>query len=436
MKISSPASAQSISGILQSCVSLSGTNISNVILEISGDAGSTYTTLQSGTPTSSSYCGTLNSYFYTDGDYTLRATATNSQGAKTVTTNNFTVANGTTLGANVHFAGEDGQVDDMASMITPFQQAHLKTVRITFNWSWIESTKGTYSLTSTNAKNTLNQINTAVQNGIHPVIVLLYSNSLYGPIVAADPTNATELANAALARTAFSKYASYLAQALGDKVSMYEVWNEWNGGFGLTNGVWNTYPANDVVSYVDLLCKTYSELMAVNPNLTVIGGVNSGIDAGWTKSFFNNGGLSCMSAYSIHPYQAAMFGTSASQTATMIDSLHNTVKALPSVAGANVPFMITEDGLSTYQTCTSAGVCTYKHSIADQANYYSQMLDLIKARPYIKLYQLYKMRNGGNTSAVTDEEENFGLLNYKDYSPKVDANGVSAFSVFVNKTGF
>ncbi|MGH2567350.1 MAG: hypothetical protein ACRDGA_03355, partial [Bacteroidota bacterium] len=92
-----------------------------------------------------------------------------------------------------------------------------------------------------------------------------------------------------------------LVQKYDDKVQYWEVWNEWNGGFGL-GCKWNEPPCNNAAMYTDLLCRTYDAIKAVRPNAIVVGGVIAGANEAFLTGMLNAGAGDCMDMLSLHLY--------------------------------------------------------------------------------------------------------------------------------------
>ena len=78
-------------------------------------------------------------------------------------------------------------------------------------------------------------------------------------------------------RQCYADRSAGLAQELGSKAQYYEVWNEWNGGFGLGCN-WKQPPCNNAAMYTDLLCKTYTAVKAVRPILVTEAGFHGADD--------------------------------------------------------------------------------------------------------------------------------------------------------------
>ena len=234
----------------------------------------------------------------------------------------------------------------------------------------------------------------ALQNGVGPLILLAYDNSLYP-----DISNA---ANGAT-RTAFANYAAYVAGYFGSKVKMYEVWNEWNGG--IYQGCKYTDPCASAVTYADLLCKTYQKLKAVNPNLIVVGGSVSAASASWIQTLLDSGGGACMDVLSVHPYTYQYhkdwgIATSPAEASdAMMRDLDNVHTMLQNQTGRDIPIYITEEGLAN----------TTSSEQQDAADYLTMVVTKAKSYPFIQGLWWFNLRNSSTTS--------WGML-YQDWIPK------------------
>lgn len=104
----------------------------------------------------------------------------------------------------------------------------------------------------------------------------------------------------------YAAFAVAVAQRYGSKITSYEVWNEPNASF-----FWSPV---DPVAYTDLLKATYTALKAVDPNITVVGGVvGAGLTWGDTtmnpvdfvQAMYDAGADGFFDAISFHPYNFA-----------------------------------------------------------------------------------------------------------------------------------
>jgi hypothetical protein len=104
-------------------------------------------------------------------------------------------------------------------------------------------------------------------------------------------------------RQAYADRSAQLAQTYGSDVEYYQVWNEWNGGFGF-GGLcgYSQPPCNDAAMYTDLLCKTYDAIKAVQPSAKVAGGVVAGANKKFITDMLDAGAGDCMDVLDLHLY--------------------------------------------------------------------------------------------------------------------------------------
>ena len=146
---------------------------------------------------------------------------------------------------------------------------------------------GAHSIRMAAGKYTDFAINWAAQNGKSVVLMLGYGQGLN--------------VKTASGRQAYADRSADLAWKYGSKIEYYQVWNEWNGGFGLACD-WKQPPCNDAAMYTDLLCKTYEAIKAVRPNAKVAGGVVAGANEKFITGMLNAGAGDCMDVLDVHLY--------------------------------------------------------------------------------------------------------------------------------------
>ena len=185
-------------------------------------------------------------------------------------------------------------------------------------------------------------VNWAAQRGIGVLFFLGYG-------VGCNPTTAS-------GRQCYADRSASLARTYGNKVQYYEVWNEWNGGFGL--GRWPACKptCDDTAMYTDLLCRTYKAIKAVQPSAKVVGGGLSYTDTRFITGMLNAGAANCMDVLSFHPYVHGDVGANRGGTCpagtdpvnkascflSKITNVDNLVKSKN--GGRSIPLAITEEG--------------------------------------------------------------------------------------------
>ena len=153
-------------------------------------------------------------------------------------------------------------------------------------------------------------------------------------------------------RQAYADRSATLAATYGTKVKYYEVWNEWNGGFGL-GCEWGQAGTAcvDAAMYTDLLCRTYKAIKAAQPTAIVIGGATAGVDTNFISGMLDAGAGNCMDMVSAHPYvfMETAYSVPANAPAYQgvtkfvqaITAIHNLVKTK---TGKVMKVVVSEDG--------------------------------------------------------------------------------------------
>jgi hypothetical protein len=152
-------------------------------------------------------------------------------------------------------------------------------------------------------------------------------------------------------RQCYADRSASLARAYGSKVQYYEVWNEWNGGFGLGKLPGCLPTCKDAVMYTDLLCRTFRAVKAVRPNAIIVGGVTAGTDITFIGNMLDAGAGNCMDMVSVHPYvyapnkftvpYNAPGSVGAAKLVEAVTAVHKLVKQK---TGKTMHVLVTEEG--------------------------------------------------------------------------------------------
>jgi hypothetical protein len=175
------------------------------------------------------------------------------------------------------------------------------------------------------------------QNRIHPLSILDYANPKYDE----GHTPYTDAG-----RQAFAAYSAAVMKRFRGQITAVEVYNEPNGWW-FTSG-----PASaDPTYYAALLASTYAAVKAVDPSVTVIGGVTAGTVLDWVRRMFEAGAMAHLDALSNHPY------TGAPESGTPTDEDERQVIALIKEYnnGNAKPVWATELGWTLADELTTAG---------------------------------------------------------------------------------
>ena len=191
---------------------------------------------------------------------------------------------------NDHFTTNNGDPNLKLQLAA---QAGFSLWRSSIPWVSVEKSYGVYSMPAA-----VDEVMAATERlGMAPLIILAYGNdNLYGQ---PDPTNANWL-------EAYTNYCKYIASYFGDRVTYYEIWNEWNHS---TMG--KTAPnRRDGRYYAMALAAASEAIKSVNPNAKIIGGAMAGHNEGWMTDMLSYDGnadgvsdaMEAMDGFSFHAY--------------------------------------------------------------------------------------------------------------------------------------
>jgi hypothetical protein len=228
-------------------------------------------------------------------------------------------------------------------------------------------------------------INNFIANGIEPLIILDYGNSLYdgGGI----PYSKEGL-------DAWARYVTTVAQHFKGKVKNYEVWNEPNlDGFNPTK--------QSASVYTQMLKRTYTTLKGVDPNITVLGGALAGFAWDWLDGMMEAGAYGYMDALSVHPYSYPPSFEAANRLGDF-NRAYNTIND-PKYRGngKRITIWATEFGWPT-----STGFWGVSEELSAAMLVRSQALML--SLGYVDRLIWYNFQNKGNDR--TEVEDNFGAI--------------------------
>jgi hypothetical protein len=191
-----------------------------------------------------------------------------------------TTASDPRIGVMTHFA--QGWPTSWADVTA---EIPVGTVRDELYWANVETTAGVYQFPASFDA----YMARLKEDGISPLIIMSFANPLYD---GGDTPYTTA------GQAAFARYGAALLNHYGSQIQAMEVWNEFNGGF--SNG-----PAtvNRAATYTSMLKEAYTQIKAVRPDVTVVGGATSGTPIPYWSELIADGALPYMDALSIHPYR-------------------------------------------------------------------------------------------------------------------------------------
>jgi hypothetical protein len=184
------------------------------------------------------------------------------------------------FGAMTHFA--QGWNHDWAWIAS---MRNIGSVRDELYWNQVETQPGVYTFPAYFD----DYMDTLRVAGITPLIVLDFENPNYDGGM--TPYTAQGMA-------AYAQYGVQVLNHYGSEIKAVEIWNEYNG-------TWCTGPAtlDRSGTYTKMLQQAYTQIKAVRPDVTVVGGSTINVPLPYWEKLMQDGALSSMDALSIHPYR-------------------------------------------------------------------------------------------------------------------------------------
>lgn len=267
----------------------------------------------------------------------------------------------------------------------------INAIRTDLPWSDVETVQGEYHI----PENWDYLVNYSNHVGIKVLAILDYGNKFYD-------NGDKPLSEQAI--KGFSSYVSFLTNHFKNRISFYQIWNEWNGKVG------NTTPGS-VSSYKKLVIAAYPVIKENSPHSVIITGSFSsasfnkaiGLEnkGDYLREFLSPDMTPYTDALSIHPYTTYRkypfnkFSYYTKQITYAKTFLNNSIYH-------NKPIYITEIGWSTSDSPYGVSPQTQKDNI-------SKSICEAKKRGYagVFIYNLVDSKPSFNT------EDGFGLLDYK-----------------------
>ncbi len=308
------------------------------------------------------------------------------------------------FGTCTHFAQGKGSIEEN---LTEAQQAGVKYIRDEMYWGDVERVKGQMQV----LPSWENYVDTALAKGIKPLIVLSYGNGLYSN--GAVPTSDEDIA-------AYANYCKFIASHFKNKVTHFEIWNEYN-----INVVCGRGAPEDGASYKKLLEAAYNAIKEVyqgeEDKVTVVGCALGETDLKFVKELLDAGGYDFMDAISFHPYTYP-FSPESGGLYDNIQLLDNLVKQY----GAHKPIWITEIGWPT--NINERGSSEYYAAVYGVKAYILSSINNMVDKIFS-----YDLQDDGTDVNYT--EHNFGMI--KTWSgvtvPGAAKKGYVAYSAMTSK---
>ena len=191
---------------------------------------------------------------------------------------------------------------------------------------------------------------------------------------------------------AYCNYCRAVAETLKGRITRYEIWNEYNLGFGRSNC--------SPEEYTWMLKSAYKTLKEVDPNIIVSAGVTCGTAPEWLRRMLEAGAYDYFDKFSIHPYCGVTDTTYADerqgQAEANVQSCIDVIKEY----GPEKPVWISEMGwTSTGYNCATR---------EEQAAAITRLFATSETSDIIDGLIFYDFRNDGINNF--DMECNWGLI--------------------------
>lgn len=204
----------------------------------------------------------------------------------------------------------------------------------------------------------------------------------------------------------YLRYVNYVSRQLGNRVSFYEIWNEWDLEAPGDPQLSRDYA--EVVRKAAPLIRNNTANVAGTPAKILAGSVTpEGMNQGFADHLIESGAIDLVDGLSIHPY-AHCHASDGNNPEAWVRWLSNYEQHIRNKAGRDVPLYLTEMAWPSHQ-----GPCG--NSKVTQALYMARIFFLARTVPNVKGMWWYDLFDDGPDRH--DQEHNFGVLK-QDLSPK------------------
>jgi hypothetical protein len=181
------------------------------------------------------------------------------------------------FGVNIHFTGDDPQLDMIAA-------GGFRLIRMDLVWSRVEKEKGVYDFSGTGYDALSDGCS---RRGIQPLYILDYGNRLYEQSGSVSSEEA---------RAGYAAFAEAAARRYSGRGFIYEIWNEPN-----VKQYWHEEP--DPEDYVAMLKAAAPRIRAADPSAAIVAPALSTMDMKWLEGTFKRGLLDDVDGVTVHPYR-------------------------------------------------------------------------------------------------------------------------------------
>ncbi len=294
--------------------------------------------------------------------------------------------------------------DQIAQTVQRWVANNIHTVRIGIPWAGVEATKGTFDWTRAD------RVVAAAAAANISIICAITSSPLWAAATGALPPHGRPASP-----DAYGVFTAQVAQRYKGRIAAYEIWNEPNGIIGYR-------PFPDPAGYTELLKAAYPRIKAVDPSVTVLGGVlGSGKTWGaftinpvtFLSKMYAAGAAPFFDALSYHPYSYNM---------KFSDGMYQSDSPLDQLVRLRQTMLANNEGAKTIWV-TEFGAPTNRVSETTQAALMSDMISSWRQLPYGGPLMLYTTRDLNSWSWLDDDR--FGVYR-SNWTAKPSAQVVAA----------
>ena len=268
-------------------------------------------------------------------------------------------------------------------LIIKLKNDGFKYARVSVYWYGVETTKGIYNFSKAD-----NEINSIINNGMTPHIILFGGNTLYGE------NNLSILTEDGL--NGWCNFVNEVVKRYKDKNIQWEIWNEpWNNSF------WQPFTVTSGKYYANLVKRTYPIIKSIDKTGTVVGTSMINFDlrfSDWYELACKFGMLNYLDKVSLHYYSK-----NTTYPERDIQEFYDKVRQINhKYSKNNIPLIVTEGGYSVAPN--GEDVVTE----SERSKYIPRML-LLNMINGVDGFSIYEIRSKKLDSS--NSEDWFGLLN-------------------------
>lgn len=310
-------------------------------------------------------------------------------------------------GVSVHLMLRSG-TKDPSDCLKLIKGSGLCRYRDDLLWHMLETEKGVVEFPEDLEQN----INNFVESGLEFDALLLYGNPLYtGGDFGSSPVTEEALAE-------YVRFCKETVSHYKGKIKRYEVWNEYNLGWGV---------GNTPERYAWMLKAVYTAIKEIDPEITVTAAVTCSEHSEWIRRMLKAGAYDYFDALSVHPYCGVPDWTYPDENQGQAEANVQSFKDVIAEFGEVKPVWISEIGWTT--TAFSA------LDRNEQAACYTRLIALTEASDVIDGLTFYDLRDDGNDAF--EMEHHWGIIesfaSVIPNAPKESYTAISALNYMIGE---